>query len=126
MIATLTAAVFACLSPQAVDGDTIRCNGKRVRLLNIDAPEMPGHCRKGRKCTRGNPHASTANIVRLIGSGPVSCSPDGMDRYGRTLALCSARGVDFSCAQVAGGFAVERYGELNCKAVPKKRKRARR
>lgn len=126
MIAILAASVFACLSPQAVDGDTIRCNGERVRLLNIDAPEMPGHCRKGRKCTRGNPHASTANIVRLIASGTVTCKPDGTDRYGRTLALCKARGVDFSCAQVAGGFAVERYGKLDCKAASKTRRRTKR
>lgn len=30
------------------DGDTIRCNGERIRLLGIDTPELPGHCRQGR------------------------------------------------------------------------------
>ena len=24
------------------DGDTVRCNGERIRLLGIDAPELPG------------------------------------------------------------------------------------
>ncbi|MCC6477964.1 MAG: thermonuclease family protein [Sphingomonadaceae bacterium] len=125
MIGLFAAAAFACTQPKAVDGDTIRCGRERVRLLNIDAPEMGGRCPKRRKCVKGNPDASKANIVRLISTGRVSCKPKGTDRYGRTLALCSANGVDFSCAQVAGGFAVERYGDLKCgtKATKKKQKR---
>lgn len=44
------------------DGDTIRCNGERVRLLGIDAPELPGHCRSGRDCAPGDRYASTAGL----------------------------------------------------------------
>ena len=32
------------------DGDTIRCDGEPIRLLGIDTPEVPGHCREGRDC----------------------------------------------------------------------------
>lgn len=106
---------FACPSPRVVDGDTLRCGSVRVRLAHIDAPELPGHCNPGRTCTPGDPYASTANLTRLIGSSPVECRSIDRDRYGREVAYCSARGRDLSCAQVAGGFAVERYGRLTCR-----------
>ncbi|MCK5519400.1 MAG: thermonuclease family protein, partial [Alphaproteobacteria bacterium] len=36
------------------------------------------------------------------------------DHYGRTVARCKANGKDLSCAMVAAGHAIERYGVLNC------------
>lgn len=42
------------------DGDTIRCGAERIRLLGIDAPELPGHCRSGRACAPGDPYGSIA------------------------------------------------------------------
>src|ERR1700712_1173347 len=47
---------------RVVDGDTLRCGNERVRLLGIDAPELPGHCRIGRACAPGDPYASTASL----------------------------------------------------------------
>ena len=105
---------IVCEAPQVVDGDTIRCSGERIRLLNIDAPELPGHCIPGRHCVPGDPYASADNLKRLIAKGDISCLGDERDRYGRMLARCSVEGVDLSCAQVRGGFAVERYGKLDC------------
>ena len=108
------AAALICASPVAVDGDTLRCAAGPVRLLGIDAPEMPGHCRRGRVCTPGNGFASKAALARLIAGRTVICRGEARDAYGRLLALCSAGGVDLSCAMVAGRFAVERYGRLMC------------
>jgi endonuclease YncB( thermonuclease family) len=45
------------------DGDTIRCGDERIRLLGIDAPELPGHCRSGRNCAPGDPYASTSSLT---------------------------------------------------------------
>lgn len=110
------AAALLCSSPVAVDGDTLRCAGLgRVRLLSIDAPELPGHCRPGRRCTSGDGWASKANLARMIAGRVVTCRGNARDDYGRVLALCSAGGVDLSCAQVSGGFAVQRYGRLSCR-----------
>ena len=115
------ALTLACASPHAVDGDTLRCRGREsVRLLGIDAPEMPGHCRRGRVCTPGDPLASRVALARLVARGPVICTPVGHDRYRRILARCSTAGVDLSCAMVAGGFAVERYSRLG--ACPVRRR----
>lgn len=105
---------FICANPRVVDGDTLRCGPIRVRLAHVDAPELPGHCNPGRHCTAGDPFASMANLQRLVGSSPLECRSIDRDRYGREVAFCSVRGRDLSCAQVAGGFAVERYGALSC------------
>lgn len=105
---------FTCSAPRVIDGDTLRCGPVRVRLAHIDAPELPGHCNPGRRCTPGDPFASTANLRRLVGSSPLQCRSTDRDRYGREVAFCEARGVDLSCAQVKAGFAVERYGSLQC------------
>jgi micrococcal nuclease len=109
----LAAIAFLCASPVAVDGDTLRCRGQGlVRLHSIDAPEMPGHCRRGRICTPGDPHASKASLAALVRSGPVTCRAEGRDRYGRMLARCESRRRDLSCEQVRRGQAVIRYSSL--------------
>ena len=115
------ALAFSCTAPVAVDGDTLRCGGGAshpsflVRLLGIDAPELPGHCRAGRVCTLGDGWASKAALARLIRDRQVSCSPEARDHYGRVLARCSSGGADLSCAMVGSGFAVERYSRLRCR-----------
>lgn len=96
----------------ATDGDTIRCRStpiarpERIRLLGIDAPELRGHCRRGRRCAPGDPIASRASMARLLRSGAIAITRIGTDRYGRTLATVTAGGVDLSCAQLSGRQAV--------------------
>lgn len=104
---------IACRNPYIIDGDTFNCDGYRIRLQNIDAPEMPGHCRPGRRCTKGNPHASRNHLIKLT-RGTVSCTVSGTDTYGRKLATCRAKGKDLSCEMVDAGHAVQRYSALNC------------
>lgn len=104
---------FTCNSPQITDGDTLRCNGQRVRLLGIDAPELPDHCRRGRQCVEGDPYAARAYLESLTRT-TVECTSQGEDRYGRTLARCRADGVDLSCAMVQSGHAERRYSPITC------------
>jgi len=107
---------FVCHAPYVIDGDTLQCgHGPRVRLARIDAPEMPGHCRRGRSCAPGDPFEAKAALVEAIGRQdiectPVSASPRGgasRDRYGRTVARCSVNGMDLGEYMVAGGLAIE-------------------
>lgn len=104
---------IVCTSPKITDGDTFRCQGLRVRLLGIDAPEMPGSCRRGRKCVDGDPVAARDYLESLTRT-TVECSPQGEDRYGRTLARCNALGADLSCAMIQSGHAVQRYSPITC------------
>lgn len=87
------------------DGDTIRCGGERIRLIGIDAPELPGHCRKGRVCAPGDPHASTSSLSDAM-TGELTIERVGEDRYGRTLALVAGAKGDLSCWQLAHGQAI--------------------
>jgi uncharacterized membrane protein YsdA (DUF1294 family) len=112
------AAGFACLNPSHHDGDAIRCDGggRSMRLYGIDAPEMPGACRPGRQCTPGDPYAARDYLQGLTAGRTVTCEQVDSDDYGRRVVRCAADGADLSCAMVAGGHAVERYGRLGCGA----------
>jgi endonuclease YncB( thermonuclease family) len=103
-----------CAAPLVVDGDTLRCSGRRIRLAAIDAPEKPGHCSPGRHCVEGDPIASSRHLKQLVDLRTMKCRQTDTDRYGRIVARCSVEGQDLSCAQVKGGYAVERYGSLDC------------
>ena len=89
------------------DGDTIRCGEERIRLLGIDAPELPGHCRPGRACAPGDPSTSADSLSSAM-TGRLAIRRFGKDRYGRTLAMVSADGTDLSCHQLSAGQALYR------------------
>ena len=90
-----------------VDGDTLRCRGERIRLLGIDAPELPGHCRKGRQCAPGDPHAATRSLEGAL-VGTLIIERVGEDHYGRTLAVIESSHGNLSCWQLRHGHAVYR------------------
>ncbi|MBB4859231.1 endonuclease YncB(thermonuclease family) [Novosphingobium chloroacetimidivorans] len=81
------------------DGDTIRCGDERIRLLGIDAPELPGHCRSGRNCAPGDPYASTSSLGAAM-IGELTIKRVGQDDYGRTLAMVAGDKGDLSCWQL--------------------------
>lgn len=91
---------------RAIDGDTLRCGDERVRLVEIDAPEMPGHCRKGRVCAPGNPVLSKQALQAQLQRGAVELRRYAYDRYGRTVADARVRGASLSCLQIRGGMAM--------------------
>lgn len=89
-----------CPAPYVVDGDTIRCGSERVRLLGIDAPELPGHCARNRICVAGDPFDSTNSLRQAVRSGPVRYMTVKRDRYGRAVAVVTAGALNLSCWQV--------------------------
>ena len=109
-----SAADFECSSARVLDGDTFDCGSTRVRLHGIDAPELEGHCRPGRQCAPGDPHASTEHLRQLVSGVTVQCRQTDTDVYGRAVARCTAAKTDLSCAQIDGGYAIRRYGVIFC------------
>lgn len=84
---------------RVTDGDTIRCGNERIRLLAIDAPELPGHCRQERICAPGDPIASTESLREAL-AGDLRIRRFGEDRYGRTLGLVAGAKGNLSCWQL--------------------------
>ena len=75
-----------------VVGDTLRCGSERIRLLGIDAHELPGHCAIGRDCAPGDPYESSLSLGEAMGDGfSLAIERVGTDRYGRTLAVVRAK-----------------------------------
>lgn len=105
---------FRCTTVRVIDGDTFACDGRRIRLQGIDAPELAGHCRPGRQCTPGDGPASSESLARLVQWNAVQCRAVDVDSYGRTVARCTAGGKDLSCAQLVAGQAVRRYARIAC------------
>ena len=92
------AAAVACIA-SVHDGDSIRlCDGERIRIANIDAPEMPGSpkCQRGRNgwCDYRLAVQSRDALQGFLSSGPVTIIRQGQDDYGRTLARVSVNGQD--------------------------------
>ncbi|MGL5446584.1 MAG: thermonuclease family protein [Rhabdaerophilum sp.] len=88
MMFAFALAITACQPPPAhrftcvVDGDTVWIEGEKIRLLDIDAPEMEGRC----AAERAFALRSRNRLIVLLRGREVVIARDGVDRYGRTLA----------------------------------------
>lgn len=118
MLTLILAAATACIA-SVHDGDSLRlCDGERVRIANIDAPELRGSERCSPRRVRElagskNPawcdyelgEQSRDALRAFLGSGPVTVTRTGTDRYGRTLATLSVGGRDAGIYLRARGLA---------------------
>ncbi|WP_419816156.1 thermonuclease family protein [Glacieibacterium sp.] len=104
-----------CTAPYVIDGDTIACSNlpAHIRLLGIDAPELAGHCRKGRVCVEGSGPASRDVMRSLVARGQVQCQPEGYDRYRRidprAVQRRPGRSVLHDVGDRTGRAALQRY-----------------
>ena len=94
-------ATAAAAAQTAVDGDTLRMDGKTYRLWGIDAPESAQTCRDGWQAGR----MATTRLEALMAGKSVQCQERGVDRRGRTIAVCHAGGQDIGERMVREGYA---------------------
>jgi endonuclease YncB( thermonuclease family) len=90
---------------RVIDGDTIAIGETRIRLEGIDAPESAQTCRRKWFGWWACGTEATAALSNMIGGKPVSCTPRGLDKYGRTLAVCFVNGHDINAQMVRQGYA---------------------
>jgi micrococcal nuclease len=87
------------------DGDSVRIgfgrNAERVRLANIDAPEIEGRC----KVETDLALQSQFSLADLLSGSTVTLVRLGSDRHDRTLAALSVDGVDIGEILVSEGLA---------------------
>ena len=93
-----------------IDGDTITINKYKIRFSGIDAPEknyrgQTQFC-KGPKGVWACGKKASSKLKKLINGQEVQCTNEGKDRYGRTLSICYANGVDLQAEMVRSGMAV--------------------
>lgn len=89
------------------DGDTLTIAGTRIRLLDIDAPELVQNCldAQGRDWPCGR--QASAQLRSHVRGHDLTCQPKSRDQYGRTLATCTLPdGSNINAWMVAQGWAV--------------------
>jgi endonuclease YncB( thermonuclease family) len=96
-----------------IDGDTLDIRGLRVRLHAVDAPESSQTCQDATGTRYRCGQKAALALSDRIGEANVSCEQKDQDRYGRIVAVCSARGEDLNAWLVRQGLALayRQYGK---------------
>ncbi len=91
-----------------LDGDTFSIDGRRVRLINADAPEpMPGARCPGEAIAAREAVKFAQQVVRE--GRTLAVEPGGrMDRFGRRLTRVSIDGLDLGDTLHQAGYAARR------------------
>ena len=89
---------------RVIDGDTFDHGGERIRIADIDTPEVRGRCaHEIRLAAR-----ATARMGELLAAGPFTLEPIGgrdEDRDGRKLRIVTRGGRSLGDQLVAEGLA---------------------
>lgn len=108
-------------SVKVIDGDTLVLDGKRIRLVGIDAPELRQVCQRDNQpwpCGKG----AKDHLIALTGDAKTRCEAGGSDRYGRLLALCLSGSRDLNAAMVGAGYAIA-FGDYEAEESAARAKR---
>lgn len=98
-------AAIAAGPVRVVDGDTFVYAGSRIRIADIDTPEVHGRCPEERALAA----RATRRLRVLLAQGPFELHrlPNGRDhdRYGRQLRIVTRGGRSLGDVMVAEGLA---------------------
>ena len=88
---------------RVIDGDTFDHGGERIRIADIDTPELQGRCPQEVRLAA----AATARLRVLLNAGPFELRRLGrdQDRYGRKLRVVVRGGRSIGDQLVAEGLA---------------------
>ena len=86
-----------------IDGDTFHYGGEKIRIADIDTPELRGRCAYEKKLAA----RATRRMDQLLRQGPFELRPVGRDedRYGRKLRVVTRGGRSLGDQLVAEGLA---------------------
>ena len=88
------------------DGDTLTISGTRIRLVNIDAPELDQTCLDAQGHDWPCGRQASAQLRSRVRGHDLKCLPKSIDKFGRTLATCSLPdGTDVNAWMVQQGWA---------------------
>lgn len=92
-----------------VDGDTLWLDGAKIRLADINTPEVS---QPGCASERALGETATRRLIELLNQGPFTLQRQGrdVDRYGRLLRVAMREGRSLGQVLVAEGLAEEWQG----------------
>ncbi len=111
------------------DGDSFIIQQTTIRLEGIDAPELKQNCYSADDSIWRCGGEARNQLAKILRKGDVKCEPQAKDRYGRTIARCSARDVpDIGEAMVRAGWAINaaKIGEGKYAAAEEEARNAKR
>lgn len=99
--AILVIATAATRMPYVIDGDTLAFGHERVRIVNLDAPDVGSHASCAQEERLGQAARSYARALIRRADSIAIIGREGQDRYGRTLARVLVNGRDFGEIMIA-------------------------
>ena len=88
-----------------IDGDTLKINGTKIRLVGVDAPEISQTCK-----THGHiencGEIVKLRLVQATSNEDTICYSHGKDFYGRILAECYVNDININKWLLREGLAV--------------------
>ena len=95
--------LISARSIDVIDGDTFRYRGEKIRVADIDTPEVHGRCAYETALAA----RATARMAELLESGPFELQQTSRDedRYGRKLRVVTRNGRSLGDQMVAEGLA---------------------
>lgn len=100
----------------AADGDTLKIGSTSVRLFGIDAPELDQSCDKSGSAWACGVDAKE-QLSSLVSGQAVDCQGQGVDQYGRLIAVCWVGRDELNEDMVANGWAIA-YRQFSDAYVP--------
>lgn len=89
------------------DGDTLTIARTRIRLVDIDAPELEQSCLDGQGREWPCGRQSTTQLRERVRGQEITCTPQSRDQYGRSLSVCRLPDkTDLNAWMVQQGWAV--------------------
>ena len=112
---------------RVIDGNTLEVAGERIRLQDIDAPEIDQTCEWPAKTIPCGRIAATA-LMDLVAGAPVVCKTRAKDRHGYWIAVCyDSGGFDIGRNMVHTGWALaDRRHSADYAEIEDKAREARR
>lgn len=107
---SMHAAIAHAASISVADGDSFRMNGQRYRLQDIDAPELHQKCKDGAGREWSCGRRARDELRNILSRERIDCRAATSDRFGRSVAVCSAGGRDVGEMMVRNGWATAYKG----------------
>ena len=93
-----------------IDGDTLKINGTKIRLVSVDAPEISQKC-KTHGHTENCGELVKLRLVQVTSNEDTTCYSHGKDYFGRVLAECYINDININKWLLREGLAVYYYNK---------------